>query len=212
MNSYLDGAQSEQRDGAINNNNNTSHVSIRCPPSEDLTEIGGGPGAAEKGEGTSGSSEAAEGSPWDSPPSSGVRQAGQEKRFRHTEICSTALGCVWGAAGGCHSSFFHGNHRVTGLFQTARLSLWEPSRWERMDVRRKAQGVPAGWGRRGDAAGAQGSRCQGRAEGEARKGEVRNWHLRLFFWFVSSSLPFHRSTERCRKCRHPETNPSKRHK
>lgn len=116
-------------------------MSIRCPPSEDLKSVcRRRPGAAEGGEGTSGSSKAAEGSPWDSPPSSW--QEGQE-RLRHTAIWALRGFGVWGVVGGVSQPFLHGNHRTTGLLQT-RLSLWEPSRWERMNVRGKAQGDPQG--------------------------------------------------------------------
>lgn len=94
-----------------------------------------------------------------------------------------------GAGGGVSQPLFHGNHWTAGLLQTPCLSLWKPWRWERMSVRRKARGVPRGWDRRGDAAGAQDSRCQGQAEGEARKGEVRNWPFEAAFLVCFFKFP-----------------------
>lgn len=117
--------------------------------------------------------------------------------------------------------FFRGKHGGAGLLQTPRLAPREPSRGGQVNVGRKARGAPtglgllqlrAGQGQRCGPAGAPGSGCQGEAEGEERKGEVGHWHLGLLFAFVSSSLPCHCSRGSRRKCRHPETPPSKRHK
>lgn len=71
---------------------------------------GGGPGAAEAGEGTWGSSKAAEGSPRDSQPSSWLCPAGGAGALRAHNDLGTAWAWGVGAVGGVSQPFFHGNH------------------------------------------------------------------------------------------------------